>query len=430
MTCQTAYPTPRAVDGPDWERRAVLFYRILPYPLLAASLGLAALSVGQGWSDWNRFALVAAVSLVAGGVVLWFSTLHPDWERHRGRMTGYLALRLALTAVLVVLNPWFGIFAWIGYVDAMRLPAYGGRAASVVVVLVTAGLMAGTEIGGFFAPTPARIAAFVVAFLLNMLLAGTMGAIFAFVQARNEQRRIALDELAAANEKLSATLRENAGLHAQLLSAAREAGVLDERARLAREIHDTIAQGLTGIITQLQAAKGVPEKERYLETSLGLARQSLGEARRSVQALRPAPLEDAHLPEAVTQVVADWSALHGVPATADTTGTPRRMHPEVEVTLLRACQESLANVARHARAGRVGVTLSYMEDVITLDVRDDGVGFDPDDRPEAGADGGFGLTGMRQRVTRLGGSLSVESEPGAGTAISAIVPAEPAAGSA
>ncbi|MFD0787948.1 sensor histidine kinase, partial [Micromonospora azadirachtae] len=102
------------------------------------------------------------------------------------------------------------------------------------------------------------------------------------------------------------------------------------------------------------------------------------------------------------------------------------LHPEVEVTLLRAAQEALANVARHARASRVGLTLSYMSDVVTLDVRDDGIGFDPDVRPAPRqTDGGYGLTAMRQRVTGVGGELTVESEPGGGTAVSASVPALP-----
>lgn len=96
------------------------------------------------------------------------------------------------------------------------------------------------------------------------------------------------------------------------------------------------------------------------------------------------------------------------------------------MTLLRAAQEALANVARHAAASRVGLTLSYMTDVVTLDVRDDGTGFDVAGQPaprEPG--GGYGLTAMRQRVARVGGELAVESEPGVGTAISASVPALP-----
>jgi signal transduction histidine kinase len=105
------------------------------------------------------------------------------------------------------------------------------------------------------------------------------------------------------------------------------------------------------------------------------------------------------------------------------------MHTDVEVALLRTAQEALANVAKHAKAGRVGLTLSYMEDLVTLDVRDDGIGFEPNvKRANGSVNGGFGLAGMRQRVRRLSGRLDIESEPGGGTAISATVPAIPAGG--
>ena len=95
-----------------------------------------------------------------------------------------------------------------------------------------------------------------------------------------------------------------------------------------------------------------------------------------MQALRPEPLEAARLPDALADVAARWSEVSGVPAAVTTTGTARQLHPEVEIALLRTGQEALANVGKHAAASRVGVTLSYMEDVVTLDVRDDGIGFD------------------------------------------------------
>jgi signal transduction histidine kinase len=103
------------------------------------------------------------------------------------------------------------------------------------------------------------------------------------------------------------------------------------------------------------------------------------------------------------------------------------LHPEIEVTLLRVAQEALTNVSRHASASRVAVTLSYMDDVVTLDVRDDGVGFAPPDGTHNGTEhaGGFGLTAMRQRAGEVGGTLAIESEPGLGTCISASVPAVP-----
>jgi signal transduction histidine kinase len=128
--------------------------------------------------------------------------------------------------------------------------------------------------------------------------------------------------------------------------------------------------------------------------------------------------------------VARWSFTSGVAGEVKTTGEARALHPEVEVTLLRVAQEALANVAKHAGASRAGVTLSYMEDVVSLDVRDDGAGFAVTGRnrhlaDETPAAGGFGLIAMRQRDSRLAGQLEIESEPGAGTAVSASLPAIP-----
>ena len=192
-----------------------------------------------------------------------------------------------------------------------------------------------------------------------------------------------------------------------------------------------------------------------------LARESLSEARRSVQALRPEPLERARLSDALTGVAERWSALHGIAVQVTTTGTARPVSPDVEFALLRAAQEALANVGKHARATRVGLTLSYMDHEVALDVRDDGQGFDPGRLPDElfrngtapasltagmtegsaagpgdtrggpghGA-GGFGLAAMRQRIEGLSGTLQVESEPGGGTAISARLPAGPAGAAA
>ena len=197
---------------------------------------------------------------------------------------------------------------------------------------------------------------------------------------------------------------------------------------MAREIHDTIAQGLTGIITQLEAANQASDRpadrDRHLANAELLARESLTEARRSVEASMPAALESRSLPEALDGVAREWSDLNGIPIDIRVTGEVIALHPDIEVALLRTAQEALANVARHAGATRAGLTLSYMGDVVTLDVRDDGVGFAvPEAGGAVGPGGGFGLTGMRQRVARVAGSLAIESEPGGGTAVSARVPA-------
>jgi signal transduction histidine kinase len=144
-----------------------------------------------------------------------------------------------------------------------------------------------------------------------------------------------------------------------------------------------------------------------------------------VNELRPEPLETARLSEALADVAQRWSALHGIAVQAATTGTARPMRPEVEVALLRTAQEALANVAKHAQATRVGLTLSYMDHEVALDVRDDGKGFDPQPADGRRTDGGFGLVAMRQRIESLSGTLQVESEPAFGTGISACLPFAP-----
>jgi signal transduction histidine kinase len=212
--------------------------------------------------------------------------------------------------------------------------------------------------------------------------------------------------------------------------------VLDERRRMAREMHDTLAQGLTGIITQLEATErtaGRPEQwRRHLDQARALARTSLTEARRSVEALRPEPLEEASLPEALGEMASRWSETSAVELSFTTTGAPQPLLAELEMTLFRVAQEALANVAKHAEASKVGLTLSYTDQAVLLDVRDDGVGFlaehvgGGNGRPADGL--GFGLEGMRQRLRRVAGSLEIESAPGDGTAVSASVPAIPAEG--
>ncbi len=177
------------------------------------------------------------------------------------------------------------------------------------------------------------------------------------------------------------------------------------------------------MITQLEAANqsegDTATRRRHLDNAARLARHSLTEARRSVQALGPGALEHGRLPDVLDQLVDDWSQLHGIRADAIVTGAPVPLPADVEVVLLRAAQEALANVAKHATAARVVVTLSPLDDRVVLDVRDDGCGFDPDNAPDGTS---FGLIAMRQRVGQLGGTIDVESRPGNGTALSASIP--------
>jgi signal transduction histidine kinase len=350
-------------------------------------------------------------------------------------MRVYFIGLVAFIAVLAVRSPWFAFFSWYGFLEAFRCLAGAWRWIGCVPIALVLGMCQG---GGFHRPTISVVAVWVLLACVNIVLVGLFTLLGQRSEEQNQARKQMIAELAQANQRLEEMMAENTGLQAQLLTQAREAGAGDERQRMAREIHDTLAQGLTGIITQLEAAQqtvGEAERERRIGNAKRLARDSLAEARRSVQALRPQALEDSKLPDALADEVARWTATSGVPAEVAATGDPRALHPEVEVTLLRVGQEALANVARHAAAAHAWVTLSYMEDVVTLDVRDDGIGFaqpgagdEPGiERSLAAEGGGFGLIAMRQRVNRLAGRLEIESEPGAGTVVSASLPAIPLA---
>ncbi|CCH29652.1 sensor histidine kinase [Actinosynnema sp. NPDC047251] len=333
----------------------------------------------------------------------WFVVAHPQWcGRNAWAMALYYVGLLAFTVVLVLRNDAFLLFVPACYVLAfVTLPgwaAYLGVVAANLPWLVLPGTDVRTTLLNLAVVTP---------------LAALIGGMIRAMEREAIRRR-------ETNSELVAMAAENARLHAMLVEQARETGIAEERARMAREIHDTVAQGLTGIVTQLEAVEepaplAGPVRDR-LDTARRLARTSLVEVRRSIEALRPGPLQDARLGDAVRQTVTTWREQYGVEATFTVTGTPLPVHSEVEVTVLRAAQEALSNVGRHAEARRVDVTLSYMEDVIVLDVRDDGAGFDPS------TSDGFGLTALRQRVRALAGSVDFESAPGAGTAISVSVP--------
>ncbi|WP_370937981.1 sensor histidine kinase [Amycolatopsis sp. cg13] len=404
-----------------WERAQSATFTALPYVLLAVSVSITLLQLPA------HLPVVLGLSGAAGLWLLYFQSRNTP---HALR-AGYYAGLLAIAAGLAALAPWYGLFAFAGYPQAFQCLTGRWR---YVGAAATAAISAMAFLGG-----TAKISAenLWLAWLgVSVLSIAVAGAVFYFVEMayqRNELQKQALAELHEANLKLEAALAENAGLHARLLVQAREAGVLDERQRMAREIHDTLAQGLAGILTQLQAAEQTAAEPavlgRHLANATNLARESLIEARRTVQSVGPSVLAEARLPEAIGEVTRNWSAANDVDAVLTTTGDARPMHTDVEVALLRTAQEALSNVAKHARANRVGLTLSYMPDLVTLDVRDDGIGFAPNaKRANGSTNGGFGLAGMRQRVQRLAGRLDVESEPGRGTAISAAVPAIPAGG--
>ncbi|NGO76710.1 sensor histidine kinase [Streptomyces sp. YC504] len=376
-------------------------------------------AVGMDRTDWYVLLALSAAALV---LQLWW--VRAERTRPGPSAAGVFCywVRWALAFVLTWINPFFAFFAAVGYFDADRLlpPLLRKPAlfASVVVV-------AGSQSGGLPPRDPLGWIVFGALIAVNMTLVGAMGHLQAKEDEHARVQARTIRELAEANTALQQALDENAALHDQLLVQAREAGVADERRRLAAEIHDTIAQGLTGIIAQLQVVANTDDRALarvHLGRAADLARSSLGEARRSVHNLGPAALQDQGLAEALKQTVAEWSARTGVRAEFTVTGTAEPLHDEIEGTLVRIAQEALSNTARHAAATRIGVTLSYMDDEVALDVRDDGAGFDPLTIPQRSGSGGFGVDGMRARAERVAGAVEIESEPGLGTAVSARVP--------
>jgi len=397
-----------------------------PYALLAIGLGpaLATAEPAAHPVKWyTGWALVGAAIVLQ---LCWHALrLHlPDRGRTPSRAgTAYYIVRWALGFALTWLNPFFAFYAAAGYMDADE--TIPGRRWQRVGLLASAVTVAGAQAGGMPFGSPLQWGVFAALLVANSGLQMVIAHLTDQEQQRARERSATIEELERTNAALQQALDENAALHAQLLVQAREAGVADERRRLAAEIHDTIAQGLTGIIAQLQVVTNTPDREaarEHTDRAMELARHSLGEARRSVHNLAPVALENDGLPEALKKTVAEWGERTGVRAEFTVTGTAEQLHGEVAATLLRIVQEALSNAARHARATRVGVTLSFLGDEVILDIRDDGTGFAPLALPARSRTGGFGLDGMRARAERIAGSLTVESEPGHGTALSARVP--------
>ncbi len=225
---------------------------------------------------------------------------------------------------------------------------------------------------------------------------------------------------------------QRARLAAEHTRAAARLATIEERNRLAREIHDTLAQGLAAIALQLETADVLIEQksERASETirrALALARANLEEARRSVIDLRAAPLRNHTLSEALQelaqQVQRDGLAVSYRAAPADFP----QFSPRLETGLYRLAQEALTNVQKHAQASQVQLALVLDEQDLCLYVEDDGCGFQVEAAMEEQArfgsqTGHFGLTGVNERVKLLGGTLCIESTPGAGTCFVVCIP--------
>lgn len=317
--------------------------------------------------------------------------------RSQNRWLPWMVALLAAWSALVVVAP---SFAWCSFaIFFLSRSAFRGWPA-----YVAGGATAAATAVGLF-----RMSEWTdVAMLLGPLAAG---ALLTLIYDKIERD-------AALQRRL---LAEVSRTQEQLAASERAAGVAAERGRVSREIHDTVTQGLASSLLMLEAAQRSwpqPSSLDELSKATGLLRRNLADTRSLVHELSAPGLETGPLAEAL-----EHAARQYVPSVnVHVTGDPGPVPPEVRHALLRVTQSAAANIGLHAQAEHASVTLGYLPGAVTLDVFDDGRGFDPSAVPSPSEAGGYGLRAMRQRIKQLGGLLSVESTPGEGTIVAAQLP--------
>ena len=349
--------------------------------------------------------VVAGVALLAS-VPLYLLLGRPAIRADRDTRRGTIYV-VCLVVLVVIAQTQVGAASWIMFAAcpqcfmAMTLP----RAFAAVVALNTTPVALAVA---SIQRNPGSIAFVLGTVVLGLAFSLVFGTWIVRIIEQSRERAQLIERLEAAQ--------------AELAEVSRQAGTLAERQRLAGEIHDTLAQGLTSIVMLLQAAdteigSDPPQARRHVGLATQTAREGLAEARAMVAALTPTHLDSGPLHEALERLTGRIAAELGVSARFEVRGQARPLSATAEVVLLRAGQEALANVRKHAHARDVCVILSYDERAVRLDVRDDGSGFDPEQ-----VNGGYGLRGMRSRIVQVGGSLLVRARPGEGTSLSVEVP--------
>jgi NarL family two-component system sensor histidine kinase YdfH len=404
---QTSLPTPEEIEDRLYSLRPMRWYLIL----WVAMLYVWALPFWQ-YSP-SSLALFTALML-AHGLGHWFSL---SLSRPRRRLWLYCAVQAALVASisLVTRNPLVTLMLYMEMIGAAILLVGQVRQAIGLVIgyLVLAIPNLILLVPGYNL-TLALMFSLPVAFIV-------VGVAALFLQQANDRVRMRtlLRELEAAHRQLA----DYAGRVEDLTLAA-------ERQRMARELHDTLAQGLAGLILQLEAAsshlsEGRPERaQTIIRQAMARARTTLADARHAIDDLRHGQADPLDLAEAIHAEVDRFTSATGIPCALDLAlhiPLPDAVYGHVQ----RAVAEGLMNVARHARASQVWVEVVSLDDHVEIEVRDNGAGFDPA-AVEAQA-GHYGLLGMRERARLAGGTLEVSSTPGRGTALRLHLPLSPEA---
>ncbi|MFE6610615.1 sensor histidine kinase [Amycolatopsis sp. NPDC057786] len=375
--------------------------RVLTWCLHLLLVALLALAAARAVADGSSAAGAVVAVAVTCAVVYAAGPLLPRVRTSRRAALWWLvAVGLVWLILLVLTADGVWVAFPLYFLQLHLLPRRQGLVAVIATAL--AAITAFAVHQGSFAPAaaigPALGAAVAVAVVWG----------YQALYRESERRRNLIEELTATR--------------ADLAEAQHAAGVLAERERLAHEIHDTLAQGLSSIQLLLRAAeRTLPDAAGNAARYVGQARQAaadnLAEARRFVVALSPPALDGTTLADALERLCATTGSRHRIAARFHLDGDPVPLPTAHEVALLRIGQAALANTVRHADASTADVTLSYRGEYVTLAVVDDGVGFDPEHS-------GFGLTAMRTRTEALDGIFTVDSSRGDGTTVSARLPKE------
>jgi signal transduction histidine kinase len=387
-----------------WLRWLPLWYGVF-YVMLAFTTALALLDVSP-----RSVEVYAAILGLSALLACWYGAcMVPRFQRIRCRpliALTYLVIGWSLWFCITLYHPVYLFLLFGLYPQVFFFRPLPWKIFDAVILTIYSIARQVLSLNGFDASLLVTLAAAICGILMTFFIE-------AIISQSRERHRL-LQELTATRHELAL--------------AERRAGVMEERQRLAREIHDTLVQGFASIVMYLEAADAAFSSEnqtlqQHLDQARRTARENLLEARRLMWALQPEALDHAQLSEVLTHLAERWSQEHHVAASVSITGAACPLRPEIEVVLLRAAQEALTNIGKHAHASTVTITLSYMGDEIALDVQDDGCGFDLAALPTSPrATGGFGLQALRARVEQAGGTLSVESAPGEGATIAVALP--------
>lgn len=384
--------------------------RALDTGIAALTVALLLVSLGGVFRMHISQAVTLVLLIITFGGIYSFGAL----QMRRWNPIARVLWMLALTAVWVAamfLTP-VAVY-WVFILFFLFMRAFNGwygvvGVVGVLAISILVQIPDGLTLGGVMGPTVSALVVIMITYAFKVI---------ARVSA---EREALIQELVDTQEALA--LKE------------REAGVVQERQRLAHEIHDTVAQSLSSIQMLLHAAErdlmstglereALASPLRRIEVARHSASDNLAETRAMIAALTPAPLSETSLPEALERIAGSFAQAGEMDITVDVDGQPRQLPMRVEAGLLRIAQGAVGNVVKHSGASMARVTLTFAPDEVRLDVVDNGQGFDVDALPERPSGlGHLGLDAMRTRARELGGELIIESAPSGSTALSIVVP--------